>query len=379
MALQFLSLAGLGVVWPYINVYLTDIGFSGTAIGTLGSAGALVSLVFTPLLNKIADRYRMHRRLFMLYLGGFAVANIIFAMSNLYWLIIIAVLLFRMTSLPSMTLGMQMTITHLSQVGKAMLGRVRSFSALGFGAAGIIAGQLFALGGYTLIFWVAVAFALASIQLSTVFPAKTADKTTAEDAPRQPRNRGFYVLAASQFFVWMGAFNSFAFIFIHFTDNLGVPPAQIGIWAAILGAVEAPFLFLMDSILPKVRIRIAYIISVFGIALFTLLLGLVQSLPMLAFVLVLRGLSWPGFHLSSFQLVNAISRPRNVSTNQALLQVTIPGAALLLTGSFFGWAYHNLGAGAFFALCALAYVIGAGVLIVGFRLFETQVSAARAD
>ena len=379
MALQFLSLAGLGVVWPYINVYLTDIGFSGTAIGTLGSAGALVSLVFTPLLNKIADRYRMHRRLFMLYLGGFAVANIIFAMSNLYWLIIIAVLLFRMTSLPSMTLGMQMTITHLSQVGKAMLGRVRSFSALGFGAAGIIAGQLFALGGYTLIFWVAVAFALASIQLSTVFPAKTTDKTTAEDAPRQPRNRGFYVLAASQFFVWMGAFNSFAFIFIHFTDNLGVPPAQIGIWAAILGAVEAPFLFLMDSILPKVRIRIAYIISVFGIALFTLLLGLVQSLPMLAFVLVLRGLSWPGFHLSSFQLVNAISRPRNVSTNQALLQVTIPGAALLLTGSFFGWAYDNLGAGAFFALCALAYVIGAGVLIVGFRLFETQVSAARAD
>ena len=300
-------------------------------------------------------------------------------MSNLNWLIIIAVLLFRMTSLPSMTLGMQMTITHLSQVGKAMLGRVRSFSALGFGAAGIIAGQLFALGGYTLIFWVAVAFALASIQLSTVFPAKTADKTTAEDAPRQPRNRGFYVLAASQFFVWMGAFNSFAFIFIHFTDNLGVPPAQIGIWAAILGAVEAPFLFLMDSILPKVRIRIAYIISVFGIALFTLLLGLVQSLPMLAFVLVLRGLSWPGFHLSSFQLVNAISRPRNVSTNQALLQVTIPGAALLLTGSFFGWAYDNLGAGAFFALCALAYVIGAGVLIVGFRLFETQVSAAHAD
>ena len=96
------------------------------------------------------------------------------------------------------------------------------------------------------------------------------------------------------------------------------------------------------------------------------------SLPLLALLLVFRGLVWPGFHLSSFQLVNAISHPRNVATNQAILQVTMPSISLLLTGSFFGWIFDNLGPGAFFVICALACTIGVCIVIAGFRLFESS-------
>lgn len=369
MALQFLSLAGIGVAWPYVNVYLTDVGFSATLIGTLSSVGALFSLIVTPLLNQIADRRGLHRRLFRLYLGGFALACAIFASSSLPLLIALAVLLFRLSGMPSMTLGMQMTITLLSGRGRAMLGKVRSFSSLGFAAAGLLAQQLFALGGYALLFIFGAVFALFSIQLASVFPAR-AEPAAAKDSGGQRRNRGFYVLAASQFFIWMGAFNTFAFIFVHFTQNLGVPQADIGLWAAILGAVEVPFLYLMDSLLPRVRIRIAYILSVSGIALFMLMLAAVQTLPLLLLILLFRGLAWPAFHLSSFQLVNAISQPRNVATNQALLQVTMPSIALLLTGSAFGWIFDNLGAPAFFIFCALACAIGVGIVIAGFRLFD---------
>lgn len=378
MALQFLSLAGIGVAWPYVNVYLTDVGFSATLIGTLSSAGALLSLVLTPLLNQVADRHGLHRRLFRLYLGGFALACLIFASSGFPWLIALAVLLFRLSGMPSMTLGMQMTITLLSKSGRAMLGKVRSLSSLGFAAAGLLAQQLFALGGYALLFIFGAVFALFSIQLAAVFPASTESRAKADDDGARRRNRGFYVLAVSQFFIWMGAFNTFAFIFVHFTQNLGVPQADIGLWAAILGAVEVPFLYLMDSLLPRVRIRIAYILSVLGIALFMLLLAAVQTLPLLILILVFRGLAWPAFHLSSFQLVNAISHPSNVATNQALLQVTMPSIALLLTGSLFGWIFDNLGAQAFFVACALACAIGVGIVIAGFRLFEPRRQSAAA-
>lgn len=377
MALQFLSLAGIGVAWPYVNVYLTDVGFSATLIGTLGSAGALLSLVLTPLLNQVADRHGAHRRLFRLYLGGFALACFIFAGSSLPLFIALAVLLFRLSGMPSMTLGMQMTITLLSTSSRAMLGKVRSLSSLGFAIAGLLAQQLFALGGYALLFIFGAVFALFSIQLAAVFPASTESKAKADDDGAR-RNRGFYVLAASQFFIWMGAFNTFAFIFVHLTENLGVPQADIGLWAAILGAVEVPFLYLMDSLLPRVRIRIAYILSVAGIALFMLLLAAVQTLPMLILTFIFRGLAWPAFHLSSFQLVNAISHPRNVATNQAILQVTMPSIALLLTGSVFGWIFDNLGAQAFFLSCALACAIGVGILIAGFRLFEPRRQSAAA-
>ena len=151
-ALQFLSLGGIGIVWPYVNVYLTDQGFSGTLIGTLGSAGAFLSLILTPLLNQIADRLGLHRRLFMMYMGGFALANIIFAIAPHQLLLVIAVLLSRLTISPSLTLGMQLTITFLMSRGKAILGRLRSFASLGFTLASLLAGQLFALGGYPMLF-----------------------------------------------------------------------------------------------------------------------------------------------------------------------------------------------------------------------------------
>lgn len=370
--LQFLSLAGVGIVWPYLNVYLTDQGFSGTLIGTLGSAGALLSLVLTPLLNQIADRRMLHRRLFMLYMVGFALANVIFATSQNTVIIAIAVLISRLTISPSLTLGMQLTITLLLSRGKAILGRLRSFASLGFTLASLLAGQLFALGGYPLLFMSASAIALVTMLTSTIFPASSKQKIEADDGDNQPRNRGFFVLAASQFFVAMGTYNMYSFMFIHFNQNLGIPSAQIGLWAALLGAVEFPFFLLMDKILPKLRSRVAYLFGVLGTALFAFLLGVVPSLPLLALLTILRGLAWPCYQLSSFTLVNAISHPRNAATNQAIVQVTMPSIALLLTGSLFGWIYDNLGAGVFFSLSALMCAIAAIIIIAGFRLFDAR-------
>jgi PPP family 3-phenylpropionic acid transporter len=372
IALQFLSLGGIGIVWPYVNVYLTDQGFSGTLIGTLGSVGALLSLVLTPLFNQIADRLLLHRRLFILYMGGFALANIIFATAPHHLLLVLAVLLSRLTISPSLTLGMQLTITFLLSRGKAVLGQLRSFASLGFTLASLLAGQLVATGGYPLLFWVAAAIALLTMLSSTIFPEGSQDKPKVEEGDKQPRNRGFYVMAASQFFVSMGTYNMYSFIFIHFNQNLDVASAHIGLWAALMGAVEFPFFFLMDAILPRFRIRVAYIIGMLGTALFALLLGVVQTTLLLAPLLILRGLVWPCYQLSSFTLVNAISHPRNVATNQAILQVTMPSIALLLTGSLFGWAYDNLGPAPFFSLNALMCAIGACIVIAGFRLFDAE-------
>jgi len=378
VALQLFSTAGLGMVYPYINLYLTEIGFSGTLIGTLASIGAILTLVLTPLLNQIADRLLLHRRLLMLYFGGFALASLVFATTQNYWLVILAVLLFRVTTGPSMTLGAQLTLSLLIRRGKTIFGGMRSFSALGFACASALAGPVFALGGYSLTFTVGAILSLISVKLSTIFPAKPKEKAKPDSGPKQRRNRGIYVLAASQFFVAMCTHNAFAFLFIHMSQNLGVTIAHIGLWAALLAVVEFPFYYLTDALLPRVRLRVTYAFGVVGIALTTLGIGIVPNLPLLLLLFVCRGLSWPAYQLSCYRLMNAISHPRNVATNQAIVQVTMPGIALLLTGSLYGYAYDHLGAGAFFALCGLAAAVGACIVIAGFRLFDTRQHAGRA-
>jgi MFS transporter, PPP family, 3-phenylpropionic acid transporter len=371
-SLQFLSLAAVGMVAPYTNLYLVEIGFSATLIGTLASIGAILALSLTPVLNNIADKRLLHRRLYMLYLAGFVVANIIFATSNTHFLIVVAVLLLKVTISPSLTLGMQLTMTQLATRSKSMLGQIRSFAAMGFSAASLLAGQLFSVGGYPLLFWVGAIFATLSIQFATIFPAKPKIKEEQSDEAPVARRRGLYVMLASQFFAMMGIQNSFAFMFVHFTQNLGIPTAEIGIWAALLAAVEIPFFILMDSILPKVKFRQAYVVGILGMAVFIFLMGTTQSLLVLALLIVFRGVIWPSLHLSSFAVVSAISHPQNVATNQAILQVTMPSLAMLLTGSAFGWVFDHLGAFAFFGLCALMCVIGAGIMMVGYRMFDVN-------
>lgn len=368
VALQLFSTAGLGMVYPYINLYLTEIGFSGALIGTLASVGAILTLALTPLLNQIADRLMLHRRLLMLYFGGFALASLVFAMSQSHLLVIVAVLLFRITTGPSMTLGAQLTLSLLLRSGKTIFGQMSSFSALGFAFASALAGPIFALGGYALTFTIGAMLSLVSVQLSTIFPAKPKEKVKAAAGPKHPRNRGIYVLAASQFFVAMCTHNAFAFLFIHMSQNLGVTVAHIGLWAALLAVVEFPFYFLTDALLPRVRLRVTYAFGVVGIALTTLGIGIAPNLPLLLLLFVCRGLSWPAYQLSCYRLMNEISHPRNAATNQAIVQVTMPGIALLLTGSLYGYAYDQLGAGAFFAFCALAGALGAVIALVGFRL-----------
>ena len=170
----------------------------------------------------------------------------------------------------------------------------------------------------------------------------------------------------------MGMRNTFQFMFIHFSENLAIPTAEIGIWAALLAAVEIPFFILMDALMPRVRSRTLYMVSALGLAAFIACLGIVDTLPALALLLIFRGFSWPTMQLSSYTLVAEISHPSNVATNQAILQVTMPAIAMLLTGALFGWTFDHLGAEIFFALCALVCVIGATIVIAGFRLFDTN-------
>ena len=71
---------------------------------------------------------------------------------------------------------MQLTITFLMSRGKAILGRLRSFASLGFTLASLLAGQLFALGGYPMLFWVAAFVALLTTLTATIFPGQSQGK-----------------------------------------------------------------------------------------------------------------------------------------------------------------------------------------------------------
>ena len=369
-SLQFVSLAAIGIVIPYINLYLIEANLSATLIGTLASVGAVLALSITPWLNHLADKYLRHRLLFMFFMLLLAAGNIIFATTSIQLLLIIAALLFPVAIGPGITLGLQLTMTQIADRKDSILGQIRSFAALGFAAASFLAGRLFYWGGYSLLFWTSAILAFVTMQVATIFPAGSKVKEKHTPKVKGKRHRGFYVLLASQFFITMGLRNSFAFLFIYLADNPAIGTASIGMWAAFLAGIEVPFFVLADRFLPKVQSRLAYLIGSAGMAIFIFVFGIIQHPFLLILLFAFRGISFPIFQLSSFTIVSGISQKENVATNQAILHVTMPNIAILLTGSAFGWLYEHTGAFVFFAACALTCFIGVLVIAVFWKWLD---------
>jgi MFS family permease len=69
-ALHFVTFAAQGLAFPFVNLYLVSVGFSGTQIGLLASTSALAQLTVTPLLNRMADRTGRHGQLYLSLLAG---------------------------------------------------------------------------------------------------------------------------------------------------------------------------------------------------------------------------------------------------------------------------------------------------------------------
>lgn len=372
ISLQLVSLAAVGMVAPYINLYLVDQALSPTLIGTLSSVGAFLALSLTPILNSLADRYGLHRRLLMTYMFIFAAANAVFALSSQTFLLVTAVLMFNISISPSITLAMQLTMTQIANESKSTLGQTRSFAALGFALASLLAGRIFDWGGYEFLFWTSAVFALMTLQISTIFPAKTA--TNQQDKPTQRRrpHPAFYILIISQFFIMMGIRNAFSFTFVHLVENLGVASKDIGLWAAFLAGIEVPFFILSDRYLNRWHPRNAFIAGTTALVFFYLFFAIADSQFWVFMLFLYRGVAWPVMYLSSFRLVSQISHPSNIATNQAIVHVTMPALAILLTGSTFGWIYENMSFYTFFMLSALMVGLAAALLVIFRRLFDQQ-------
>ena len=377
--LQLVSVAVLGMVAPYINLYLKDEDVSPTLIGTLLSVGALLRLLLTPLANNIADRLGMHRLLFKVYYGALFIASGLFVVSTASLSLGIGMLLFQAAISPAMVLGMQLTISKLQHEGSATIGRTRSFAAIGFGAANLLSGGAIALGGYPAVFGVGGLLALMTIGMSNVFPRQTMSAQQTEElanADPVPRNRGLYVLAAGHFFTAMGFQSAFAFQFIYFGDDLGVPLAYLGFMSAWMVALEVPSFRAIDPLLLRLGARKLYILGASGMAAFFVTLGIIPNAYWLVPILAIRGIFWPMLHVAVFVVASQMSDPRNVATNQALIQVTLPGLATLLTGSAAGWIFEHQGSFTFFAAVAAAALVGAGIALAGYqRMAPTEPGA----
>lgn len=371
-AITFFTMAARGLVLPFVNLYLKSTGFTATQIGLLVSLSALVQLVVTPLLNSLADRTHQHRRLYY----GMIIANILALLgivSGLSQLFLAGSIIVRDASdTPGAALLSQLTITWLGEQKRAIYGRLRAWGSFGWGVTTLVSGRLFAAGGYPLLFLLAALLNLILLPTIRVLPQRTTGQA-AERVSLPPRSNTFYIYLLSVFLFYVG-FNAIAaFSFIYFRENLGASNELIGIVSSVGALSEIPSMLLFDRLLRWTTIRTTLMFGMLGQSLlwigYTLLTGSTFLIPLM----MIRGTFFTFYNLSATLLVARISHPANVATNQALAQVTVPGIAVLLTGSLSGWLFDYAGPHVLFQIAGLTAILAVALLLFARRQLEAEI------
>jgi MFS transporter, PPP family, 3-phenylpropionic acid transporter len=366
-ALQFVTFAARGISWPFVNLYLVSVGFSGTQIGLLASISALVQLVATPLLHAIADRTGRHRPLYIGLLIGNACAClglVVFAANPL--LLGGMILLRDLTDMAGAVLLSQLTITWLERQQRQIFGKLRAWGSLGWGVATMISGRMIAIGGYPLLFILSAVFNVAVLPVVKVLPTRTNELH--ERAPTHPaRPLGLSILLASMFLFYAGSLAYFAFAFIYFKQDLGASNEMLGILSSVAALSEIPAMVLIDRLLRRADIRATLVVGMLGQGALFFAFSRLTGPALLIPLMLVRG-TFYALHLVSLTLLVArISQPASVATNQALAQVTIPSLAVLLTGSLSGWLFDHVGGRVLLELAALMAVLSVILLVAARR------------
>jgi PPP family 3-phenylpropionic acid transporter len=242
----------------------------------------------------------------------------------------------------------------------------------------MISGLILGSGGYALLFAVAGALNLISLPFAHVLPARSTDDNHDNNEAENPKNTpsaplkrqpAFYILMISWFFFYVGMSAVGGFMYVYFQQDLGASNTMIGVLASVAALAEIPSMLVIDRMMRRINIRTTLIIGILGIAGLWVALTFLGGAALLIPMMMVRGTFYTFQNVASTLLVSRISHPANAATNQAIIQVTVPALALLVTGPLAGWIFDVLGGRALFRVVALIAVLAVILLVAGRREF----------
>lgn len=363
------SFAAGGLVKPYLNLYLVEVGLNGIQIGLIQGWTAFVIVLLAPIMGDLADKTQRHRLLLgsTTFLKGIA-APLLLVNTSFVWLAgMISVRL--LASQMQDAIMNRLTLAHLQAHGRTGFGAVRFWGALSFAATSIWAGWMAQDSSVSILFPVSALFSLVALIFVTGFPAQMAPLRSAKPSATPSSSAGsvqLRILWVVIFIFSLGWSGMQTFGNVYLVDALGADYVLIGLLSAVTGLAPIFTFHLADRLTSWRGAVNTLAVSLLMFALawfgFSLLKRPSTALPLVA----LMGGAQAVFLVAIVSLLGAFGLPERAATDQMLAQLTIPGLAGIIAQPVSGVIYDKVGGANLFMLDAVL-VSAALVLLIGQR------------
>ncbi len=356
----------VGVMLPFLPVWLAARGFSIAEVAFAIGAQSVVRVVATPVLTYLADRYRARRR-FIIVLSTLAALFMLAAgMVESRVAIVTLIVLAAMSWAPIMPM-LDAVAVEQSDAGLYDYGRVRIAGSITFIAGSLGAGALLLVIDRASLIWVLlithILMALSAIALPKLGAAKAGDSKTptlaAAGTVLMTGSFALLILVAGLTQASHAVYYSFGSL--HW-ESLGYSAVTIGgLWSVGVVAEIVLFLYARGSIVRLGPVVLLMAGAGFGVLRWA---GMAFDPPLAVVVLlqILHAASYGMTHLGTIYYIRRFMDADFAGTAQGVF-VAISGGVLMTSAiALAGWSY---GAGAarsylwMAAMCGVALMLGA--------------------
>lgn len=373
IAFYIFAFASGGVIKPFLNLYLVEVGFSGTQVGVLLGYTSLFIVLVTPLIGWIADRTQRHRLILgiLSVIKGFSAPAMLLS-SAWGWLATTA-------SLRVMTAGAQdalmnrLTMARLNEEGQVNLGGIRVWGALSFAATSILTGFLARNHSVSVLFPLSGILGICAAICVTGFPAQISPRFNIRlDRSTFHRSSKTLFFFALIFLLSLTQSGYETFANIHMKTNLDAD----NVWVGFTSATDSLTLVFALAYAGRLLRRFGKLTTLkFSIVLSTLAYIVLALAPSLLWTLpsvIIYSTSRAFYFVSMVIFIAEFGHLDQAATDQMLAQVTLPGLAGLLALPLSGWVFDVLGGRSVFIFEAIIAVLTLALLAIFSRKFYKE-------
>lgn len=243
----------------YFQIYLSDIGFSKTMIGTVTGTASLVALFFQPLFGAAADASRSRTRFLQVSLAITAVLYPLLLADGSAWFVLVVYTCFVVFRRFQPSLNTAMSVEFSERSGRPY-GPIRMMGAVGYAVMMLLISRIAdGEGGIPRTFRMFTLIAAVNIGILFFMPTMEGHNTRASGRKISPLAlvRSRPVVTLLLFHVLTSIANGFgnSYFSLYFTQELGGSNALYGLLLSVSAFIEIPFLFLSDRLIRRLGTR----------------------------------------------------------------------------------------------------------------------------
>jgi MFS transporter, PPP family, 3-phenylpropionic acid transporter len=338
-AFYFIEFLSFGILGPYLLLYLTQKGFTGTQVGLLLGTVPILTVFLQPIWSTLSDILHKRRLLLTIACLGVSVSMIGLGQADSFIKAFLLSFMFAVFIAPITSISTAIALEYLNDKGKPDdYGLVRVWGSIAYAISSMLLASLF-LDQILIVFpWIVASLYLLLGVISITLPEikKSLSRPDPKDLKILIANPIFVVFLSGIIFI--GATMNIAVNYqTLFLQSLNSPELLIGIITSLPALLEVPLMTIVPAALKRLPMRWLILAGAAILPIRWLCYLFVQSPGWVLPAVFLNGIATIAFEVVSVSFIDKIVDQKWRATGQGLYSSALygigPGIGLFIAGN----------------------------------------------